>query len=134
MKDLIELLRQHGILPTAQRLAVAKFVLFTDRHPTADEILSRVQPGCPTLSKATVYNTLNLLVERGLLKIQNLREGALVFDANTGQHHHFIDNQTGKIYDIPHEAVDIQSHESLADFEITEFQVTLRGRLKKRNR
>jgi Fe2+ or Zn2+ uptake regulation protein len=132
--NLIELLRQHGILPTPQRLAVAKFVLSTDRHPTAEEILSKVQPGCPTLSKATVYNTLNLMVERGLLKIQNLREGAVVFDANIGRHHHFIDNQTGKIYDIPQEALGIQSHEGLADFEITEYQVTLRGRLKKRSR
>ena len=134
MEDLIKLLRQHGIQPTPQRLAVARFVLATDRHPTADEVLTQVQPGCPTLSKATVYNTLNLLVERGLLKVQNLREGAVVFDANTGRHHHFIDIQTGKIYDIPHEAVNIQSHESLADFEITEYQVTLRGRLKKRTR
>jgi Fe2+ or Zn2+ uptake regulation protein len=134
VENLIELLRQHGIQPTPQRLAVAKFVLFTDRHPTAEEILSKVQPGCPTLSKATVYNTLNLMAERGLLKIQNLREGAVVFDANTGRHHHFIDNQTGKIYDIPQEALDIHSHEGLADFEITDYQVTLRGRLKKRSR
>ena len=134
MKDLIELLRRHGIQPTPQRLAVAGFALFTDRHPTAEEVLAQVQPSCPTLSKATVYNTLNLLVERGLLRTQNLLEGVVVFDANTGHHHHLIDDQTGKIHDIPTEAVDIQSHESLADFEITGYQVTLRGHLKKKKK
>lgn len=132
MKDLIEVLSRHGIQPTPQRLAVAGFVLFTDRHPTAEEVLAQVQPSCPTLSKATVYNTLNLLVERGFLKTQILLEGVVVFDANTGHHHHFIDDRTGRIHDIPQEAVDIQGHESLADFEITEYHVTLRGHLKKK--
>jgi Fe2+ or Zn2+ uptake regulation protein len=134
MQDVLELLQKCGIQPTPQRLAVAKFVLFTDTHPTAEDVLSKVLPGCPTLSKATVYNTLNLLAERGLLKTQNIREDAVVFDAKTERHHHFIDDKTGRIYDIPLEAVDIQSHESLDGFEILEYQVTLRGRLKKRSR
>lgn len=133
MKGILELLRKCGIQPTSQRLAVAKFVLSTDTHPTAEEVFTRVQPSCPTLSKATVYNTLNLLVERGLLRTQNLREDAVVFDARTERHHHFIDDKTGKVYDIPLEAVDIQGHESLDNFEISEYQVTLRGRLKKRS-
>jgi Fe2+ or Zn2+ uptake regulation protein len=134
MQDVLELFKKCGIQPTLQRLAVAKFVLFTDSHPTAEDVFAQVQPGCPTLSKATVYNTLNLLVERGLLRTQNYREDAVVFDARTERHHHFIDDQTGKVYDIPLEAVGIQGHESLDSFEISEYQVTLRGRLRKRSR
>ena len=128
MKDTLGLLRKHGIQPTHQRLAVAQFVLTTDSHPTADEVFTQVQPGCPTLSKATVYNTLNLLVERGLLSSHNIRGDALTFDAHVAPHHHLIDETTGKVFDIPLGAVEISGQDDLEGFEVTGYQVTLRGR------
>ena len=87
---------------------------------------------CPTVSRATVYNTLNLLVEKRLIGMQTIKEGAVVFDPNVEKHHHFIDEETGNVYDIPWDQLEVKGKEKLKDFEILEFQVILRGRRKKR--
>ena len=131
MKDALSILRQCDISPTPQRLAVVEYVLESTEHPTADDVLSHARKKCPTVSRATVYNTLNLLVGKGLLGTQTLRDGAVVFDPNVYKHHHLIDNETGDIYDIPWEKLQVKGEEKLEDFEITEYQVILRGRKKK---
>ena len=132
MKDAISILRQCGIQPTPQRIAVVECVLKNTSHPTADDVLIAARRKCPTVSRATVYNTLNLLVEKGLIGMQTIREGAVVFDPNVNKHHHFIDDDTGAIYDIPWDQLEVKGKEELEDFEITEFQVILRGRRKNR--
>lgn len=132
MKDAITILRQCGIQPTPQRIAVVECVLNDKTHPTADDILISARRKCPTVSRATVYNTLNLLVEKGLIGMQTIREGAVVFDPNAEKHHHFIDEDTGDIYDIPWDQLEVKGKEKLNDFEILEFQVILRGRRKKK--
>jgi Fe2+ or Zn2+ uptake regulation protein len=128
--DLMALLRTKGVQPTPQRLAVARFVLGTDTHPTADEVWAKARRECLTLSRATVYNTLNLLVERGLLKARAITEGVVVFDPHVGRHHHFVDEATGRIHDIPWEAVRVTRRSSLRGFEVREYQVVMRGRRK----
>ena len=132
MSDAIAILKQCDILPTPQRIAVVECVLKSKAHPTADDILSVARKKCPTVSRATVYNTLNLLVEKGLIGMQTLREGAVVFDPNIKRHHHFIDQETGAIYDIPEDLLQVKGEDKLEDFEIFESQVILRGRKKKR--
>jgi len=131
MKDAISILRQCDIQPTPQRIAVVDYVLKSKMHPSAEDVLSFARKKCPTVSRATVYNTLNLLVRKGLLGMQTMKEGAVVFDPNMERHHHFIDNDTGDIYDIPWDRLQVRGKEKLKDFEITEFQVILRGRKKK---
>lgn len=128
MKDLLQALKSHGIQPTAQRLAVARYVLVAKSHPTADEVWEKVRARNPTLSRATVYNTLNLFVEKGLLGTQALREGALVFDPCVTRHHHFVDEKTGAIHDVPWEAVKVTGEGSLAGYEVRDYQVVMRGR------
>ena len=132
MKDAISILRQCRIQPTPQRIAVVECVLENTEHPTADDVLAMAREKCPTVSRATVYNTLNLLVERGLIGMQTIKEGAVVFDPNIERHHHFIDEETGDIYDIPWDQLEVTGKEKLSDFEISEFQVILRGRRKKK--
>jgi len=127
---LIDRLRDYGIQSTPQRLAVAEFVLFTDRHPSADEVWAEVRRNCPTLSRATVYNTLNLFVDKGLLKTQLLRGGTLVFDPHVEAHHHFIDEETGKVFDVPWEAVRVDGELELGDYDVREYQVVMRGKKK----
>jgi Fe2+ or Zn2+ uptake regulation protein len=127
MTSIIELLNQYGIQPTPQRIAVAEFVLKTNSHPTADEVWATVREGCPTLSRATVYNTLNLFAEKGLLKLQPLKEGVAVFDPNVGRHHHLVDEETGKVYDIPWESLSVSGEDTLEGFVIRDYQVVLRG-------
>ncbi len=128
MTDLIALLRSAGVQPTPQRLAVARYVLGTTKHPTADQVLAKARKECPTLSRATVYNTLARLAERGLLRVQTIKEGVVVFDACTEKHHHFIDDTTGKIYDVPWEALSVTGESALEEYEIREYQVVMRGR------
>jgi Fur family iron response transcriptional regulator len=131
MQELIDRLRACGIHPTLQRLAVAACVLGTGAHPTADQVLVQVRRRHPTISRATVYNTLNLFLEKGLLRTQILRENTIAFDPNTTAHHHFVDEETGKVYDVPWKAIRVSGHERLRGFRVREFQVVMRGRRRK---
>jgi Fur family transcriptional regulator, iron response regulator len=94
MHDTMAILRRHRIQATPQRIAVAKYILAVKTHPSADEVWEQVRRRCPTLSRATVYNTLNLFVEKGLIRAQVLKEGTVVFDPRVDAHHHFIDMDT----------------------------------------
>lgn len=125
-----QVLREHGIQPSAQRLAIADFVLATDRHPSADQVWEEVKLNFPMLSRATVYNTLNLMVRKGLLRELVLAEGRVVFDPRMEPHHHFLDDTDGKIHDIPWDALQVGKVEDLGGFEVREYQVVLRGKRK----
>jgi Fur family transcriptional regulator, iron response regulator len=134
-REIPKLLRARGVQPSSQRVAIAEYVLFTDEHPGADDVWERVKKALPVVSRATVYNTLNLFVEKGLLKQLVLAEGRVVFDPKVDKHYHFIDEVTGAIHDVPWDAVKVASSPQLPGFEITEYQVVLRGRVKtKRSR
>jgi Fe2+ or Zn2+ uptake regulation protein len=132
MKDLIVLLRGVGLQPTPQRLAVARYVLATTSHPTADEVLEQARRECPTLSRATVYNTLSRLSEKGLVRPQTIKEGVIVFDARVEKHHHFIDEETGEIHDVPWDALVVSGEEKLREYQVKEYQVVMRGRRRRR--
>jgi Fur family iron response transcriptional regulator len=124
----VELLRERGIQPSAQRVAVAQYILFTDEHPSAERVWARARRRFPMISRATVYNTLNLYAEKGLVRELHLSPDSVLFDANTGAHHHFIDEETGRIYDIPWEKVAPQKIPKVEGFEIRDYQVVMRGR------
>lgn len=126
--DVIDRLRARGVQPSAQRVAVAEYVLSTLDHPSADQVLNAVQKRFPLISRATVYNTLNLFVREGLLRAFVLTEGRVVFDPKVEPHHHLIDRKTGAIEDIPWELLEVKGIAGLRGFEIEEYQVVLRGR------
>jgi len=123
-----ERLRKHGIQPSAQRLAVAAYVLDTQAHPSADQVFAEVRSRVPMISRATVYNTLNLFVRKRLLRQLVLAEGKVVFDPHIGPHHHFIDEATGTIHDVAWEALEVRNVEGLKGLSVREYQVVLRGR------
>ena len=128
-------LEEHGIRPTAQRLAIAQFVLHTEAHPSADEVWDEVQRSFPMVSRATVYNTLNLFVNHGLLRPLVVTEGRVVFDPNVEKHHHFIDEETGEIFDLPWNALEVGRIDALRGFDVHDYQVVVRGtRRRKRAR
>ena len=120
-------LRAAGVRPSAQRMAVAQYVLVTDEHPSAEQVLTRVAEKFPYLSRATVYNTLNLFVKEGLLRPLVLSEGRVVFDPKLERHHHFVDDATGLIEDIPWGAVKVGDGK-LEGYRVREYMVVLRGR------
>ncbi len=129
--DVALVLSRHGVQPSAQRIVVGQYVLFTDEHPSADTVWQRVKSGFPMISRATVYNTLNLFVQKGLLRELHLAPDSIVFDPNIGAHHHFIDEKTGRIYDVPWEKVRVVDVDKMEGFEIHDYQVVMRGRKKR---
>ena len=128
MATVAERLRRTGIQPSAQRVAVAEYVLATDAHPSAEQVWAEVRARVPVISRATVYNTLNLFVRKGLLRQIQLDEGRIGFDPNLAPHHHFIDEATGVVLDIPWDALEVTRVEALRGLEVREYQVVLRGR------
>ncbi len=123
-----KLLRDAGIQPSAQRVAVAQYALANSDHPTADNVWAKVRKSFPMISRATVYNTLNLFVKKGLLRQFVLGERKTVFDASVDSHHHFVDEETGRVYDIPFEALSVSKLESLSGFDVLDYHVVVRGR------
>jgi len=100
-KNIAELLRRHGITPTHQRMEIAH-VLFTRReHLSADQILKGVNSRYAETSKATVYNTLKLFLERKLIRELVVDPAKIVYDPNTEPHHHLYDVVTGRLTDVP---------------------------------
>lgn len=130
--DIRQILEERGIQPTAQRVAVAAYVLRSTDHPSADRVWSGVQEKFPTISRATVYNTLNLFVKKGLLRELHLAPDSALFDPNTDRHHHFIDEDTGRIYDVPWDRAEVSSVKPLPGFEVHDYQVVMRGRRRAR--
>lgn len=107
---------------------MAEYVLDTDEHPSAEAVWRRVRRRFPMISRATVYNTLRLFVDKGLLRSFVLAEGHVVYDPKTEPHHHFIDEETGEIHDVPWEAVKVSRLDRLKGFDVREYQVVMRGR------
>lgn len=95
-----ELLEQHGIRPTAQRLRVAELLLAAPRHMTAEQILAALRAADGRVSKATVYNTLNLFVAQGLAREIHADPERCVYDSTMAPHHHFQNVDTGEMIDI----------------------------------
>ena len=126
-KQLERVLAERGIQPSAQRLAVAEYVLSTTDHPAADRVFEEARARIPMISRATVYNTLNLLVRKRLLKELVLAPGKVVFDPNLGPHHHFIDERTGVIEDVPWDALEVRDIGALRGMKVRDYQVVLHG-------
>lgn len=127
---LIDRLERAGIRPSAQRVAIAGYVLATQDHPTADEVWNRVKVDFPMVSRATVYNTLQTFRDHGLLQQLVLAEGSVVFDPKVEPHHHFVDDETGAILDIPWSALRVGKVDELEGVDVREYMVVVRGRRK----
>ncbi|MDA0707164.1 MAG: transcriptional repressor [Proteobacteria bacterium] len=94
-----------GILATPQRLEVAAVLLEKPQHLSADQIIDRLRKGGSAVSKATVYNTLKLFSEHGLVKEVMVDPIRKFYDSATHPHHHFYNVDTGELSDIAHELV-----------------------------
>ena len=98
--NMAELLRQHGINPTHQRIEIAYALFSKHEHLSADQILAIVNTKHNESSKATVYNTLNLFVEKKLIREVIVDPSKVFYDPNTHEHHHFYDVVSGHLTDI----------------------------------
>ena len=106
-ESLADLLRSHGIAPTHQRIEIAHVLFERKQHLSAEQILAAVNARHAETSKATVYNTLRLFLEKRLVRELIVDPTRVFYDPNTAPHHHFYDVVTGQLTDIPAEAVRI---------------------------
>ncbi|MEX0733779.1 MAG: Fur family transcriptional regulator [Steroidobacteraceae bacterium] len=105
-KRIHALLSEHGIQPTTQRMLVAELLFARDQHLTAEQVIQALAEGGTQVSKATVYNTLNLFAAKGLVKSLQVDAERGLFDSNTAPHHHFHVEDTGELIDVPPGAVE----------------------------
>lgn len=129
MGEVEKILSAHGVKPTAQRVVIAEYILQTEAHPSADEVLQAVSERLPVLSRATVYNTLHTLVEAGVIQEVVTDAGCVRYDANTRDHHHFVDVKSGRIFDIPKEHVPELQEQLGTKFKIHGYKVVFYGEL-----
>ncbi len=90
----------HGINCTPQRLLVAQVLFAHDQHVSADQLLAMVRGQGARVSKATVYNTLNLFADKGLVRALRVDAERTVFDSNTAAHYHLHDLDSGELFDV----------------------------------
>jgi len=102
---IINALRGRGFKATPQRIAISRFALSRRDHPTAQMIFSEVKKVHPTVSLATVYNTIKILKEAGLIQELNLPQGQTRFDADPRAHINLICLRCGHIRDLEHPSV-----------------------------
>lgn len=105
--EILEKFEQFGILPTPQRLEVAEILLLRPQHLSADQIIAKLHERGSTVSKATVYNSLNLFGERGLIKECLVDPERRFYDSTTSPHHHFFNADTGELSDIASDSIEI---------------------------
>mgnify|MGYP001549500196 CR=1 FL=1 len=103
-----EILREFdtcGIQATSQRIEIAEILFEKRQHLSAEQLMERLRASGSAVSKATVYNTLNLFAERGLVKECIVDPERRFYDSNTSKHHHFFIIDTGELVDIPHDEI-----------------------------
>ncbi len=123
-------LREAGVQPTHHRISICKHVLCDADHPTAEDVHAWAEKNLEKISLATVYNTLNTLVQAGLLRdFRFPHSDKLIFDTNLDEHYHFYDTRSERLYDIPLEKVEVQPHLGRS-FQIDQTTVFFTGELK----
>ena len=114
---------------TRQREAVLRVIRAREDHPTANEIFQAARLRLPTISYATVYNSLRYLKEAGLVHEIKFGDGASRYDRETERHDHAICNDCGKLvdFDLPQAADLIQAAARKSKFKAASVHLTLRG-------
>lgn len=123
-------LMQFAIRPSVQRTAVMEYLMNHKTHPTVDEIYLALSPGIPTLSKTTVYNTLNLFIEKGAVQMLTIDEKNARYDADTSKHAHFYCSGCGKVYDFMISKPEVYEFPINPQFNIHSMQLSYYGTCK----
>ena len=127
MDNVKQHLIDHDIKPSLQRMAVMKYLMDNKNHPTAEMIFNELFPSIPTLSKTTVYNTLNLLTEKGAILMIGIDEKNARYDGDTSPHAHFRCKGCGCIYDVP---IDVNNKifiDGIGELTIDEVHIYYKG-------
>lgn len=115
-KTLTQALQRAGLRLTPQRMAICRLLAETDEHPTAQVIYEQLRPEYPSLSLATVYNTLDTLVQLGVVNsLGSAGDDAIHFDADTSPHVNLACTSCHRVIDLPSHHVHALDHEVAAN-------------------
>ena len=126
-EDIGSFLKNVGIKPSVQRLRIYDFLSKSMEHPTVETIFKALSPEIPTLSKTTVYNTLKLFQEHGIIMVVNIEDNETRYDADTSFHGHFKCTKCGRVYDFPLSQQHSENIDALENHTITESHYYLKG-------
>ena len=125
-EDIKKILQKKGIQPSFHRLKILEFLINYRTHPDVDEIYKNLHPQIPTLSKTTIYNTLKVFSEKGLVKEVMIEENEVRYDYAEREHIHFKCKKCNRIYDIFHDC-EIMKKKKIEGNLIEEYHIYLKG-------
>ncbi|WP_243830797.1 Fur family transcriptional regulator [Thiohalophilus thiocyanatoxydans] len=108
-------LRAHDVTPTQQRVDIARILFARPQHLSADQVLSIVNQETQLVSKATIYNTLNLFARKGLVREVIVDPSKVFYDSNVSDHHHFYNVDSGELMDIDSQALKLDQLPTLPE-------------------
>lgn len=125
-KDITTELVSKNLRPSIQRIKVLEYLIKNQCHPTVEQIFKDLQREIPTLSKTTIYNTLNLFLETGLVKVLTIEDNETRYDIITETHGHFKCGECGAIsnFDIDIDSIET---EELIGFKVVDKNVYFKG-------
>ncbi len=126
IEDLKQELKKKNISLSYQRLKVLDYLTINQCHPTVDQIFTDLQKDIPTLSKTTIYNTLKILVEAGLVRVVSIEDNETRYDIITQNHGHFKCESCGTIYDFSIDMDSLVCKDS-NNFQINDKSVYFKG-------
>ena len=100
LQKYVTILKNKNLKVTPQRLAILQYLETHKTHPTADEIYKELKKKNPSLSKTTVYNSLEVLKQNKIIQVLTICDSQHRYDIDHGIHHHFLCTGCGRIYDI----------------------------------
>ncbi len=107
--QVVKLLQQHDVTPTRQRIEIAGFLFQRHQHLSAENILEGVNAEGSRVSRATVYNTMGLFTDRGLVREVLIDRERVFYDSNNTDHHHVYDVDSGALHDVMHSEIELAS-------------------------
>ncbi|MCB1165570.1 MAG: transcriptional repressor [Leptospiraceae bacterium] len=130
-REIADLLRDKDINPTTQRIEIAHLLFEKPQHLSAEEIRQRMNSEYEKCSQATVYNTLRLFVEKAVVRELIFSSDRIYYDSNIDKHHHFVDVDSGQIYDLPAHLLSTPDLKGsgLEGAEIMETSIIVRGKM-----
>lgn len=125
MEEVRQYLSHQGIKPSVYRLKIFHYLITRKTHPTAEEIFNHLRKEIPSISRATVYNTVRLFENKKIIQSINIEKNEARFDATIARHGHFRCSNCGKIFDVDIDDIRIKG---LEGFEIEKWQINLEGK------
>jgi Fe2+ or Zn2+ uptake regulation protein len=125
--ELTAKLLEKNIKPSVQRIKILEYLIEHRCHPTVDQIFTEVHKKIPTLSKATVYNTLHQFVNANMLRVITIEENETRYEIDLRDHGHFHCKECGLVYDFDIDIEALVPDDELDGYEVTEKNVYYYG-------